>query len=66
MPPGEFTVAVIKGSKEFRDVMLHQIDEKSGTVRWAVSIYATGNTQWKWWNPSEFCKRSDVYFIKKT
>jgi len=65
LPPGEFTVGVIKGTKEFRDVILHQIDEKSGTVRWAVSIYATGNTQWKWWNPSEFCKRSDVYFIKK-
>ena len=65
LPPGEFTVGVIKGSKEFRDVMLYQIDEKSGTVRWAVSIYATGNTQWEWWNPSKFCKRTNVYFIKK-
>ena len=44
LPPGEFTVGVIKGSEEFRDVMLYQIDEKSGTVRWAISIFATGNT----------------------
>ena len=65
LPPGKFTVAVIKKNKEFRDVMLHQIDEKSGTLRWAISIYATGRTKWEWWNPSKFCKRSDVYFIKK-
>ena len=65
LPPGKFTVAVIKKSKEFTDIALYQIDEKSGTVRWSVSIYATGITQWEWWNPSTFCKRTNVYFIKK-
>jgi len=65
LPPGKFTVGVIKKSKEFTDIVLHQIDEKSGTVRWAISIYATGNTQWEFWNPSKFCKRTNVYFIKK-
>ena len=64
LPPGEFTVGVIKRPKEFRDVMLYQIDEKSGTVRWAISIYATGRGD-GWWNPSKFCKRTSVYFIKK-
>ncbi|MBL4593363.1 MAG: hypothetical protein JKX68_06050, partial [Flavobacteriales bacterium] len=28
-------------------------------------IIATGNTQWEWWNPSKFCERTNVYFIKK-
>ena len=56
LPPGKFIVGPTKKTKEFTDAILYQIDEKSGTVRWAVSIYATGNTQWKWWNPSEFCK----------
>ena len=64
LPPGEFTVAVIKKWNEFREVMLQQVDEKTGTVRWAITIFATGNTQWGWWNPSDFCKRTDVYFIK--
>jgi len=64
LPPGKFTVGVIKKTKEFTDVMLHQIDEKSGAVRWAVSLYATGNTQWESWNLSKFCKRTNIYFIK--
>ena len=65
LPPGKFTVAVIKKSKEFRDVMLVQIDEKTGTVRWEINIYATGNTKWEYWNPPKFCKRTNVYFIKE-
>jgi len=65
LPPGEFTVGVITRYKEFTDIILHQIDEKTGTVRWAISIYATGKTKWEWWDPSKFCKRSNVYFIKK-
>ena len=65
LPPGKFTVGVIGKNKEFTDVVLHQIDEKSGVVRWAISLYATGNTQWEYWNLSKFCKRTNVYFIKK-
>ena len=65
LPPGQFTVGVIKKTGDFTDLVLHQIDEKSGTVRWSIAIYATGNTQWEYWNPSKFCKRTTVYFIKK-
>ena len=65
LPPGKFIVGPTKKTKEFTDAILYQFDEKSGAVRWAISIYATGNTQWEWWNPSKFCKRTDVYFIKK-
>jgi len=64
LPPGEFTVSVIKRSKRFRDVMLHQIDEKTGTVRWEINIYATGRGE-GWWNAPDFCKRTNIYFIKK-
>ena len=65
LPPGQFTVGVINKYKEFTDIALYQIDEKSGTVRWAISIYATGSTQWEYWKPAKFCKRTSVYFIKK-
>jgi hypothetical protein len=64
LPPGKFTVAVIHKSKEFRDVMLYQIDQETGYVRWAIHVMATGNTQWEWWNPGEMCDRTNVYFIK--
>ena len=65
LPPGKFTVGVIKKSQNFTDIALYQIDEKSGTVRWTVTIYASGNSQYQYWRPSEFCKRTNVYFIKK-
>ena len=64
LPPGKFTVSVIHKSKEFRDVMLYQIDQETGYVRWAIQFMATGNTQWEWWNPGEMCDRTNVYFIK--
>ena len=64
LPPGKFTVGVIKKTKEFRDVILYQIDERSGTVRWSVHLFATGQTTWKYWNPGDFCKRTNVYFYK--
>ena len=64
LPSGKFTVAVIHKKKEFRDVMLYQIDEKTGYVRWAVQLMATGRTQWEWWNPGDMCKRTNIYFYK--
>ena len=64
LPPGKFTVAVIHKSKEFRDVMLYQIDQKTGYVRWAIQVMATGRTKWEWWNPNDWCDRTNVYFIK--
>ncbi len=65
LPPGKFTVAVIKKYKEFTNILLNQVDKKSGVVRWSISIYATGISKWEWWNPPDFCKRTNVYFIKK-
>ena len=65
LPPGKFTVGVVAKEREFRDIMLYQIDEKSGYLRWAIHFYATGNTQWDYWNPPKFCDRTNVYFIKK-
>ncbi len=65
LPPGKFVVGLKAKEREFKDIMLYQIDEKSGYVRWAIHFFATGNTQWEWWNPPKFCKRTNVYFIKK-
>ncbi len=65
LPPGKFTVTVIKKSKEFRDVMLVQIDEDTGLLRWSIKIMATGSTQWESWNPGKMRNRTNVYFIKK-
>ena len=65
LPPGKFIVAVISREKEFRDIMLYQIDKDSGYARWAIQFYATGRTQWEYWNPPKFCKRTNVYFIKE-
>ena len=65
LPPGKFTVAVIHKSKEFRDVMLYQIDQETGYVRWSIQVMATGSTQWVGWNPGKMCERTNVYFIKK-
>ena len=45
-------------------MMLYQVGD-NGALRWAVELYATGSTQWEWWNPPDFCKRTDVFFIKK-
>lgn len=65
LPPGKFVVGLNSRENEFKDIMLYQIDEKSGYLRWAVHFYATGNTKWEWWNPPKFCKRTNVYFIQK-
>mgnify|MGYP001245215410 FL=1 len=65
LPPGEFVVAVNSREKEFKDLMLYQIDEKSGYTRWSIHFFATGSTQWEWWNPPKFCERTNVYFIQK-
>ena len=65
LPPGEFIVGVNAREKEFKDLMVYQIDEKSGYVRWAIRFFATGHTEWGWWNPPKFCDRTNVYFIQK-
>ena len=65
LPPGQFTVGIVSREKEFKDIMLYQVDDNSGFVRWALHIYATGRTKWDWWNPPEFCDRTNVYFIKQ-
>ena len=63
LPPGKFTVAVTHRKNEFKDIMLHQVDENNKLV-WAIHIFATGHTEWQWWNPAKFCERTNVYFIK--
>lgn len=65
LPPGQFTIGIIASEKEFKDIMLYQIDKKSGYLRWAIHFYATGSTKWAYWNPPKFCERTNVYFIKK-
>ena len=64
LPPGKFEVGVIHQKKEFNEMMLYQYDE-NGVVRWAINVMATGSTQWEYWNPPKWCKRTNVYFIKK-
>ena len=46
LPPGEFTVGVVSREQEFKDIMLYQIDNNTGFVRWALHLYATGRTKW--------------------
>lgn len=65
LPPGEFVVGINYKKKEFKHISLYQTDKESGYLRWMIHLYATGNTQWGWWNPPKFCKRTNVYFIKK-
>ena len=65
LPPGEFLVAFVSREREFKDIMLYQIDKDSGYVRWTIHFYATGKTDWGWWNQPKFCKRTNVYFIKQ-
>ena len=65
LPPGEFIVALNTRENEFKDLMLYQIDDKSGYTRWSIHFFATGSTKWEWWNPPDFCKRTNVYFIQK-
>ena len=65
LPPGEFIVAINSRDREFKDLLVYQIDEKSGLLRWSIHFYATGRTKWEWWNPPEFCERTNVYFIQK-
>ena len=65
LPPGEFIVALNSREKEFKHLLVYQLDKKSGYVRWVINFYATGHTQWQWWNPGKFCDRTNVYFVKK-
>ena len=65
LPPGKFKVAINSREREFKDLLVYQIDEKSGLLRWSIHFYATGRTKWEWWNPPEFCERTNVYFIQK-
>ena len=64
LPPGKFTVGVIHKKQKFNDIMLYQEDE-NGVVRWAVQVMGTGSTQWESWKAPKWCKRTNVYFIKK-
>ena len=65
LPPGEFIVALNSRENEFKDLLLYQIDEESGFIRWSIHFYATGRTKWEWYNPPKFCERTNVYFIQK-
>ena len=67
LPPGEFTVVGIKKWKKFRDVILLQLDEETGVVKWKIKLAATGNTYDKYdsWVLSPVCdNNSDVYLLK--
>ena len=64
LPPGKFTVGVVSKENEWKDLLVYQIDKKSGLLRWSIQFYATGNTNWEWWNPPKFCERTNIYFIK--
>lgn len=64
LPPGKFIVAINSREREFKDLALYQIDEKTGYTRWVIHLYGTGKTKWEWWNPPKFCERTNVYFIK--
>ena len=64
LPPGKFTVAVIKKSRGISNMMLYQ-EDKNGITRWNIHVYGSGRTEWEWWNPGRFCERTNVYFIKK-
>ena len=65
LPPGKFKVALNSREREFKDLLVYQIDEKSGLLRWSIHFYATGSTEWGWWNMPKFCDRTNVYFIQK-
>tara|TARA_A100001234_G_scaffold95029_1_gene83761 strand:- start:80 stop:967 length:888 start_codon:yes stop_codon:yes gene_type:complete len=65
LPPGKFIVAINHRDREFKDLMLYQIDKETGFVRWSIHFYATGHTEWQSWNPPEWCDRTNVYFFKK-
>ena len=45
LPPGEFIVALNSREKEFKDLMLYQIDDKSGYTRWAIHFFTLQTTQ---------------------
>ncbi len=65
LPPGEFTVGIVSREQEFKDIMLYQVDDNSGFIRWALHLYATGRTKWDSWSQSKWCERTNVYFIKQ-
>lgn len=66
LPPGKFTVVINKKWQDFRDVLLVQIDEETGVIKWKIHLASTGNTIKKnsAWLPGKMCEQTNVYFIK--
>ena len=66
LPEGKFLVAIVSKWLDFRDVLLVQIDEDTGIIRWKIKLTATGNKSEKYsaWLPGPMCKLNTGYFIK--
>jgi hypothetical protein len=66
LPTGKFLVAASKKWLDFRDVLLVQIDEDTGIIRWKIKLTATGNKSEKYstWLPGEICELQNGYFLK--
>jgi hypothetical protein len=66
LPPGKFLVAASKKWQDFRDVLLVQIDEDTGIIRWKIKLTATGNKSelYSAWLPGPMCDLSTGYFLK--
>jgi hypothetical protein len=66
LPPGKFLVAAYKKWLDFKDVLLVQIDEDTGIIRWKIKLTATGNKSEKYstWLPGQICDLKTGYFLK--
>jgi hypothetical protein len=66
LPEGKFLVAIVSKWLDFRDVLLVQIDEDTGIIRWKIKLTATGNKSEKYsaWLPGPMCKLNTGYFVK--
>ena len=66
LPPGKFLVAVSSKWQDFRDVLLVQIDEGTGIIRWKIKLTATGNKNelYSTWLPGPMCDLNTGYFLK--
>jgi len=66
LPSGKFLVAALKKWQDFRDVLLVQIDEDTGIIRWKIKLTATGNKSEKYstWLPGQMCNLTTGYFLK--
>jgi hypothetical protein len=66
LPPGKFLVAVSSKWQDFRDVLLVQIDEDTGIIRWKIKLTATGNKSelYSTWIPGPMCDLKAGYFLK--